>query len=229
MKSFSLVRLTFNIGTLSKTCTFCSFNKCTLSKSCTFCWSWFPRSKILSLVPFLFESFLKTQQDTLWFSADKRVVKLPVKDATSSNIWSNSYLLAYSYDENAKTFFHAKDAKIGWAKYHIKKAFVRLVRLQNRPDCCCKLFFLVVKLTRFATDNWEKLSKLEMFNLASNSVSRNYRISQVWTINFFFFVFGLKELGIRHAKKCLVSIAFETFLNFDFSWTTDRHSRLCLL
>ena len=76
--------------------------------------------------------------DANLFSADKRVVKLPVKSATSSTVYSNGYLLEFSYDEKANTFFHAKDNKMGWAKYEIKKSYVRVVRLQNRPDCCRK-------------------------------------------------------------------------------------------
>ena len=71
--------------------------------------------------------------------ADKSISKVPIEDAESAEVYSNSYTLPKSYDENDGTLFITKDAKTGWAKYRIKKtSSIRLVRLQNRPDCCGK-------------------------------------------------------------------------------------------
>ena len=110
------------------------------------------------------------------FLAKKRVERATIKGASSAAVYSGSYILAYSYDQKGNTFFHAQDSRTGWAKYEIAKASVRLVRLQNRPDCCCKftqtsVFYLSSsRLTHDRSSEIDHISLQNSFNQQSDCI-----------------------------------------------------------
>ena len=70
-----------------------------------------------------------------YFLAEKEVAELNVKGATSSPFLNNDFPLIASLDNNDQTFYHSKHNQ-GWVKYEIAQAYVTLVRVQNRHDCC---------------------------------------------------------------------------------------------
>ena len=84
-----------------------------------------------------------------FFSVDTALKKAKIADAESSETYSDDFVLENSMDQDDKTFFHAKDPKKGWVRYSIDKAKVRLVKLQNRPDCCCKFCSIVYQKLEF--------------------------------------------------------------------------------
>ena len=63
---------------------------------------------------------------------------ITTETATPEEPKPNEYDVTTSYDGNATSFFTSNDTTGGWAEYEIQWAHVRIVRLQNRADCCRK-------------------------------------------------------------------------------------------
>ena len=76
------------------------------------------------------------------FPAKQELKKVDVDEATSSKARSKKNSVKGAIDGDEDTFFHAKHKKRGWAKFKVPKGNVKVVRLQNRKDCCCKCMLL---------------------------------------------------------------------------------------